>query len=103
MAKISVLGFLDSKDPGPTTISNRGGVCSSGDATTGVPPVPGTCAIAVVVGVGVAVTTTVVVVVEVDGELLEVEVGVGVGVGVGEGRNARPGLLEKLLLAAFTK
>ncbi len=103
MAKIGVLAFLDSKDPGPTTISNRGGVCSSGDAASGVPPVPGACAIAVVVGVGVAETTVVVVVeVEVDEEP-GADVRVGVGVGVGEGRNARPGLFEKLLLATFTK
>ncbi len=75
MAKIGTSLFLDVKDPGPTSISNRGGVCSLGDAVVGEPPVPEACAIAVVVGVGVAVTTTVVVVVVGVDEAVRTEAG----------------------------
>lgn len=64
MANIGISFFVDSNDPGPTSISNRGGVCTSGDAATGVSPVPGASAIAVVVGVGM-IEVAVVVVVEV--------------------------------------
>jgi len=99
MAKIGILAFLDSKDPGPTTISNRGGGCTSGDAATGVPPVPGACAIAVVVGVGAAVTTVVVVVVEVE---VDEDAGADVGVGVGL-KNTSPGLSVKLALEAWAR
>lgn len=67
MAKIIVAFLSDSDGPGPTSISKRGGFCSSGDDVVGAPPLPGVCAIAVVVGVGVAETAVVV--------MVEVEVG----------------------------